>query len=76
MLCLHVLALYRQEIYRQLNVPRTMSGFLTIWNIVGDPLLEMWSDYKIPVYHYSKNFLSIQIRDMGKKKTPCFLGKP
>jgi hypothetical protein len=34
------MALCRLQIYKQLNVPRTVSGLLTIWNNVGDPVLD------------------------------------
>jgi hypothetical protein len=42
------MALYRLQMYKQLNVRRTVSGLLTIWNNVRDPLLEMRSDYIRP----------------------------
>jgi hypothetical protein len=32
------MALYRLQIYRQINIPRTVSVLLTIWNNVGDHL--------------------------------------
>jgi hypothetical protein len=31
------MALYRLQIYKQLNIPRIVSGLLTIWNNVDDP---------------------------------------
>jgi hypothetical protein len=36
------MALYRLQIWKQLNVPRTVSGLLTMWSNVGDPLFQMW----------------------------------
>jgi hypothetical protein len=66
------MALYRLQIYKQLNVPRTVSGLLTIWNNVGDPLLEMWSDYIIPVYHYTENFVIKIDQEYRKNKEPVF----
>jgi hypothetical protein len=70
------MALYRLEIYKQLNVPRTVSGLLNIWNNVGDPLLEMRSDYIIPVYHYSKTFVIKMDQEYWKNNDPCFLRMP
>jgi hypothetical protein len=66
------MALYRLQIYKQLNVPRTVSGLLTIWNNVSDPLLEMRSDYIIPVYHYTKNFVIKIDQEYWKNKDPVF----
>jgi hypothetical protein len=51
------MALYRLQIFKQLNIPRRVSGLLTIWKYVGDPLLHMWLDFMIPVYYYTKNFM-------------------
>jgi hypothetical protein len=50
------MALYRLHILKQPTVPKTVSGSLTTWKGVGEPLLDMWSDYTIPVYRHSKNF--------------------
>jgi hypothetical protein len=33
-----------------------MSGLLTIWKNVDDPLLDMQPDYTIPVYRHAKIF--------------------
>jgi hypothetical protein len=62
--------LYRLQMYKQLNIPRIVSGLLTIWNDVGDPLLEMRSDYIIPVYHYTKNFVIKIDQEYWKNKDP------
>jgi hypothetical protein len=66
------MALYRLQIYKQLNVPRIVSSLLTIWNNVGDPLLEMRSDYIIPVYHHTKNFVIKIDQEYWKNKDPVF----
>jgi hypothetical protein len=34
------MALYRLHILKQLSVPKTVSGLLTIWKNVGNPLLD------------------------------------
>jgi hypothetical protein len=49
-----------------------VSRLLTIWNNVGDPLLEMRSDYIIPVYHYTKNFVIKIDQEYCKNKDPMF----
>jgi hypothetical protein len=61
------MALYRLHILQQPTVPKTVSGLLTIWKYVGDPLLDMWSDYTIPVCH-SKIFSVIIDQDYRKNK--------
>jgi hypothetical protein len=50
------MALYRLHILKQPAVPKTVAGLLSIWKNVGDPILDMRSDYTIPVYHHSKIF--------------------
>jgi hypothetical protein len=47
------MALYRLHILEQPSVPKTVSGLLGIWRNVGDPLLDMRSDYIIPAYHHT-----------------------
>jgi hypothetical protein len=64
------MALYRLQIFKQLNVPRTVSGLLTIWKNVGDLFLEMQLDYIIPVYHYTKNFMVIIDQEYWRNKDP------
>jgi hypothetical protein len=66
------MALYRLHILRQLSVPNTVSGLLTIWKNVGDPLLDMWWDYTIPVYRHSKIFNVITDQDYWRNKDPVF----
>jgi hypothetical protein len=39
---------------------------------VGDLLLDMWSDYTIPVYHHSKIFSVIIDQDYWRNKDPLF----
>jgi hypothetical protein len=45
------MALYRLHILKQPAVPKSVAGLLSIWKNVGDPILDMQSDYTIPVYH-------------------------
>jgi hypothetical protein len=66
------MALYRLHILKQPTVPKTVSGLLTIWKNVGDPLLDMRSDYTIPVYHHSKIFSAIIDWDYWRHKDPVF----
>jgi hypothetical protein len=67
------MALYRLHILRQPTVNKTVSGLLSIWKNVGDPTLDMRSDYTIPVYYHSKIFSVIIDRDYWRKKTQCSL---
>jgi hypothetical protein len=53
------MALYKLQILKQPTVPKTVSGLLSIWKNVGDPTLDMRSDYTIPVYQHSKIFSAI-----------------
>jgi hypothetical protein len=66
------MALYRLHILKQPTVPKRVSGLLIIWKNVGDPLLDMQSDYTIPVYCYSKIFSVIIDQDYWKNKEPVF----
>jgi hypothetical protein len=66
------MALYRLQILKQPTVPKTVSGLLSIWKNVSDPVLDTWSDYIIPVYHHSKIFRVILDRDYWKNKDPVF----
>jgi hypothetical protein len=66
------MALYRLHILKQPTVPKTVSGLLTIWKNVGDPLLDMRSDYTIPVYRHSKIFIVIIDWDYWRNKDPMF----
>jgi ribonuclease HI len=66
------MALYRMRTLKQPNVPKTVSGLLTIWKNVGDPLLDTRSDYTLPVYRHPKIFSVIIDRDYWRKKDPVF----
>jgi hypothetical protein len=68
------MALCRLQILKQPTVPKTVSGVLSIWKNVGDPILDMGSDYIIPVYHYSKIFRVIIDRDYWKNRDPVLPG--
>jgi hypothetical protein len=70
------MALYRLHRLEQPSVPKTVPGLLGIWRNVGDPLLDMRSDYIIPAYHHTKNFLVIIDQEFWKKKIQCFLVMP
>jgi ribonuclease HI len=66
------MALYRLQILKQPAVPKSAAGLLSIWKNVGDRILDMWSDYTIPVYHYSK-ICNVKIdRDFWRNKNPLF----
>jgi hypothetical protein len=45
---------------------------LTNWKNVGDPLLDTWSDYTIPVYRHTKNIRVIIDQEYWKNKDPEF----
>jgi ribonuclease HI len=66
------MALYRLHILKQPAFPKSVAGLLTIWKNVGDPILDMRSDYTIPVYHYSKIFNVIIYWDYWRNKDPLF----
>jgi hypothetical protein len=67
------MALYRLHILKQPAVPKTVAGLLSICKNVGDPVLDMRSDYTIPVFYYSKIFNVITIDwDYWSKKDPVF----
>jgi hypothetical protein len=68
------MALYRLQILKQPTVPKTVSGLLSMWKNVGDPILDMRSDYTIPVYYHSKTFSVIIDRDYWRNKNPVFPG--
>jgi hypothetical protein len=67
------MALYRLHILKQLAVPKSIAGLLSIWKNEGDPILDMRSDYSIPVYHYSKIFKVATDWDYCRNKDPVFL---
>jgi hypothetical protein len=62
----------RPQCVKQPAVPKAAAELLSIWEDVGDPILDMRSDYTIPVYHYSK-ILYVKIdRDYWRNKNPVF----
>jgi len=65
-------ALYRLHILIQPAAPKTLAGLLSIWKNVGDPILDMWSDYTTPVYYHSKIFNVIIDWDYWRNKDPVF----
>jgi hypothetical protein len=66
------MALYRLQTLKQPTVPKTVSGLLAIWKNMGDSILDMPSDYTIPVYYHSKIFSVIIDRDYWRNKDPVF----
>jgi len=64
------MALNRLHILKQPADSKTESGLLSIWKIVSDPILDMRSDYTIPVYYYSKIFNVII--DLDYWRNPVF----
>jgi hypothetical protein len=66
------MAPYRLHTQKQPTVPKTVSGLLTIWKNVGGPLLDMRSNYTIPVYRHSKIFSVIIDWDYWRNKDPVF----
>jgi hypothetical protein len=70
------MALYRLQILKQPTVPKTVSGLLSIWKNVDDPILDIQSDYIIPVDYHSKIFSVIIDWDIGATKTQCSLRMP
>jgi hypothetical protein len=67
------MALYRLHILKQPAVPKSIAGLLSIWKNVSDPILDMRSDYTIPVYHYSKIFEVTTDWDYWRNKIQCSL---
>jgi hypothetical protein len=65
-------ALYRLHILKQPAAPKTAAGLLSIWKNVGDPILDMRSDYTTPVYCHSKTFNVIIDWDYWRNKDPVF----
>jgi hypothetical protein len=66
------MALYRLHTLKQPNVPKTVSGLLTIWKNVGDPLQDMHSDCIIPAYRHIKNFMVIIDQEYRKNNYSAF----
>jgi len=66
------MALYRLHILKQPAAPKTVAGLLSIWKNVGDLILDIQSDYTIPVYYNSKIFNVIIGWDYWRNKDPVF----
>ena len=66
------MTLYSLQILKQPAVPKSVAVLLSIWKNVGDPILDMLSDYTIPVYHYSKIFNIMIDWDYWRNKNPLF----
>jgi hypothetical protein len=66
------LALYRLHIPKQHTHFKTELRMLSIWKIVGDPILDMRSDHTTPIYYYSKTFKVIIDQDYWRIKDPAF----
>jgi hypothetical protein len=66
------MALYRLHVPNQPADPKPEAWLLSIWKSVGDPILDMRSDYTFPIYHYSKIFKLIIDRDYCRTKVPLF----
>jgi hypothetical protein len=64
------MALYRLSILKQPSARKTLSGLLTIWKNVGDPLLDVRWDYTIPVYRHTRNFRVIIDQEYWRNKDP------
>jgi hypothetical protein len=67
-----MMALYRLHVLKQPAVPKTVTGLLSIWKNVGDPILDVQSDYTIQVYYFSKIFNVIIDWDYWRNKDPVF----
>jgi hypothetical protein len=61
------------HILKQPAVPKSEVGLLSIWKNVGDPILDMRSDYTIPVYYFPKIFNIIIDRDYWRNKDLCHI---
>jgi hypothetical protein len=61
-----------KHIPKQPADPKAEAGLLSIWKCVGDPILNMRSDYTFPVSHHSKTFKVIIDRDYWRNKDPVF----
>jgi hypothetical protein len=66
-------ALYRLHIPKKPADSKPKAGLLSICKSVGDPILDMQSDYTFPVYHDSKTFKVIIDRDYWRTKDPVLL---
>ena len=66
------MALYRLQILKQPAVPKMETGLLSIWKNEVDPILDMRSDYTIPVYHHSIIFNVMMDWDYWRNINPLF----
>jgi hypothetical protein len=66
------MALYRLHIPKQTAANEIAPGLLPIRKSVGDPILEMISDYTIPVYYHSRSFNVTMDLGYWKIKKPLF----
>jgi hypothetical protein len=66
------LALFRLHIPKQPTDFKRELGMLSIWENVGDPIMDMRSDHTIPVYYYSKTFKVIIDQDYWTIRDPEF----
>ena len=66
------MTLCRLHIRKQPAVPSTASRLVSMWENVGDPILDMWSDYTTPAYYYCEIFNVIIDRDYWRNKDPVF----
>jgi hypothetical protein len=66
------MALYRLHTPKQMAASGIEAGLLSIQKSVSDPILEMWSDHTIAVYHHSRLFKVIRHLDYWKNKNPAF----
>jgi len=66
------MALYGLHILKQPDDPKTESELPSIWKNVSDPILEMRSDYTIPVYYYSKICIVVMYWNYLNNKDPVF----
>ena len=62
----------KMHILKQPAAPKTVASLLSIWKNVGDPILDMRSDYTIPVYYHSKIFDVIIDWDYWRNKDRMF----
>jgi len=61
-------AMEMRHILRQPADLKTVTGLLSIWKNVSDPILDMQSDHIIPVYNYPKILMSLLTWIIGEKK--------
>jgi hypothetical protein len=64
------MALYRLHILKQPADPITEAGLLSTGKNVCDPILDMWSNYTIPVYYFSRIFSITIDWDFWRNRDP------